>query len=323
MTKLLQILAVSAILFGITLAGHSVYRLGQAQASYQTREIPTINIPVALQPTLPSLSEPQLSAKSEKTMAVEVITLTDENMVVMDQAFTDESVTEVMQDLQKLSDKASKDSILYLVINSPGGSVTAGQLLISFARALPQKVKTLTIFSASMAFHTAQNLDERLIIDSGTLMSHRAKFAVSGETGQIQNRLNYIMVMLDTMDSIASDRMGLAFDVYRRLIHDEYWVYGQKAVLEKAADRVVLARCGKGTQGSRMSLVQTPFGAVQVELSKCPLMPGILSVGEAGMNQSQKEETLDYVKLMLNNRREFVNEIILKNKFETFFNRGN
>jgi len=250
---------------------------------------------------------------------IEVIELSKKNMVVMDAEFSDESVTRVMQELQKLSNSNAKDATLYLVLNSPGGSVTSGQLLISFARALPQKVKTITIFAASMAFQTVQSLDERLILETGTLMSHRAKFGVQGQgPGEIFSRLNYIMSMVDALDANAAHRMGMSFDDYRNLIHDEYWVFGQKGVSDKAADRTVLAKCAKELNGTRTTTIETMFGAVEIELSECPLMPGILGAKMKNGAAENEDKALNYVKEMYTDRAGFVKDFVMNNKFEEY-----
>lgn len=262
---------------------------------------------------------PATTAEAPQKKTMEVIDLNDRNTVVMDQAFSDSSVSVVMLKLQELSNKVPRGSTVYLVMNTPGGSVDAGLRLISYARALPLKVKTLTLFAASMGYQTVQQLDERLILDSGTLMSHRAKFGLSGEApGEFFSRLKWIMSQLDNLDAIAAARMGMSFESYRKLIADEYWVYGENSVNDKAADRTVLAKCGTGLEGTTVTNVETIFGTFAVELSKCPLVPGFISVTAAG--QAVNEEVLNYVKTMLSDKKEFVNQYILTNKYQQFQN---
>jgi ATP-dependent Clp protease protease subunit len=312
-TKLVSLL-LAASLGCFAFAGYIHYgrQLNAAQANTKTFTMPSIG------PIKPSeASQAPTLAVTPKTTEIDVITLTDDNMVVLDQAFDDETVTAVMQDLQKLSDKSPKDATLYLVLNTPGGSVTAGQRLISFAKALPQKVKTLTLFAASMGFQTVQGLDERLILDTGTLMSHRARFGVDGETSQIESRLKYFLAMIEVLDRVAAGRMGITLASYRTLIHDEYWAFGQAAVAEKSADRMVLAKCGKGLNKSKTILVKTIFGNFNVELSKCPLMPGMLGYQPA-KDSTPNAEATEYVKLMFNDKRQFVKEFIITNKFMEF-----
>lgn len=249
------------------------------------------------------------------TKQIEVIELTTENSVVMDQEFNDGSVADVMRAFQVIAEKAKGDKkVVYLVLNSPGGSVDSGMALITFIKGLSNlDVKTISIFSASMSFQTAQNLGERLVLPNATVMSHRAKFGLQGEApGEMITKLNFIMSMLDGLDQQAADRMGLTFEAYRALIADEYWVYGPKAVSEKAADRMVLAKCGKDLVGNKFILVNTMFGDFNVEVSKCPLIPGFVSITSANGEMTTKEQKNHLNKMFLD-KKSFVQDFILKN----------
>lgn len=256
--------------------------------------------------------QPPLSA-SPKAEHMDIITIDQSNSVTMDQVFDDESVNKVMRELQTLSDKNSPKSPLYLVINSPGGSVDAGMKLIAFARALPQKVKTITIFAASMGFQTVQGLDERLITVGGTLMSHPASFGVQGSTPyQVVSRLKWILQMIEALDQHDADRMQITLQEYEDLVHDEYWVTDKKAVKDHAADRSVGIRCGKYASPTKFITVATMFGNVEVEIASCPIIPGIVSFK---MPSNTSSGVLSYVRLMLTDREAFTREYIVNNKF--------
>lgn len=250
------------------------------------------------------------------TEEVEIITLNDDNSISMNQAFDPNSVQKVMLELQKLSDKLPKDSIIYLVMNTPGGSVDAGFKLIAFAKALPQKIKTITIFAASMGFITVQQLDERLILANGTLMSHPASFGVEGQTPyQVLSRTKWIMSMLEAVDQSCADRMQLSKSDYQSLVHDEYWTYDSNAVNEKAADRKVLAKCGEYASRSKWRDVETMFGTFSVEFPSCPLIPGYISVKAPS---DATDAAVNYVKLMFTDRDKFTKQFITNNKYLEF-----
>lgn len=253
------------------------------------------------------------SIKVEKS---EVITLNGDNSVTFDSVFEDNSVQNAMQELQKISNNLPKGATIYLVMNTPGGSVDAGLKLIAFAKALPQKVKTITIFAASMGFQTVQQLDERLILANGTLMSHPASFGVSGDTPyQVKSRLKWIMAMVDGLDKASADRMQLSFTDYQNLVHDEYWVYDDNAVKEHAADRKVFAKCGSFDKPSKFKNVDTLFGTFQLEVASCPLIPGYLSIK---MPSNVGFDIINYIKLMYSDREAFTKEYIVNNRFQDY-----
>jgi ATP-dependent Clp protease, protease subunit len=254
------------------------------------------------------------------TQKLEIIDLNESNTIVMDQVFSDQSVAKVMIEIQSLSSRIDKNATIYLVLNTPGGSVDAGLRLISFIKALPQDVKTLSLFSASMGFQTIQGLSERLILDTGTVMSHRAKFGCQGEAeGEIESCMNWIMSMINDLDAKAASRMSMSVPAYKELIRDEYWAYGAQAVKDKAVDRMVLAKCGKGMSRTKIIQVETFFGTFDVEVSKCPLIPGFFSAKPSNKNAKQDNgSTLLYVSRMFGDKKTFVNEYITTNKWTQF-----
>lgn len=256
------------------------------------------------------------SVSTKEPEVKDMIILSESNSVVMDAVFEDNSVQRVMLEIKALSDRLPKSAAIYLVMNSPGGSVDSGLRLISFIHALPQKVKTLSLFSASMAFHTVQALDERLVIESGTLMSHPASYGVQGQTPyQVAARNKYILAMITNLDIKAAKRMGMELRPYQDMIHDEYWVAGAEAVADNAADKVVLARCGDYKSPTMIREVNTFFGVFKLEIASCPLIPGIIRVIPPS---DVKKNVLDYVTLMLTDRTNFTKLFIIDNSYSEY-----
>lgn len=208
------------------------------------------------------------------------IVLNDKNSVSFNQAFTPGYVAQKQLEIFNLA-MTSQENDLYIVMYTPGGSVSAGSLLIDSVNALGKNIHTITIFSASMGYHTVQGLGKRYILPSGTLMSHRA--FVSGLRGQFPGELNTRVDMLMSsttlLDEVAAKRVGLPLNDYKSLIHDELWLTGQNAVDAGHADEVVSAKCDESLKGTYIELVNTFFGPLSVEFSKCPIIVGPISVG--------------------------------------------
>jgi ATP-dependent Clp protease protease subunit len=227
------------------------------------------------------------------------IILTDKNTVSFNDEFNSMTVAQKQMELFELA-ASSPENDLYLVMDSPGGSVFAGSLFIDTVRALNKNVHTITIFSASMAYHTVQGLGKRLILPSGMLMSHRA--AVGGLGGQFPGELNTRIKMLmdstEELDRIAANRIGISLEDYKKLIHDELWLTGTEAVKQNHADEVVKAVCDKSLSGTTSKEIRTFFGNINVEFSNCPLITGPISIN------GEKEAVLEYenkVKNLRNN----------------------
>lgn len=208
-----------------------------------------------------------------------VITLTSENSITFNQAFTSSYVAKKQVELLSLLSTSSAEDF-YIVLYTPGGSISAGQLLIDTIKATGRNVHTITIFSASMGYQTVQGLGKRYILPSGTLMSHRGY--VSGLSGQIPGELNtrveMLQSMIDKMETVSAKRVGLKIDDYKKQIQNELWLIGSDAVKAGHADEVVLAKCDQSLSGTYVDSFRTIFGPVQVEFARCPVITGYLSV---------------------------------------------
>lgn len=209
------------------------------------------------------------------------ITLTENNHVVFAGEVNDTSVAKAQLEMGRISSRLSTNDVIYLVIDSPGGSVSAGNLFIDFAKSLPQKVKPICIFCASMGYHMFQSFDERLVYSSSMLMSHRVSIGgLSGQVpGEALSRLQNIINTSNEMDAKVAKRIGVSLTDYQKSIYDELWLSGDAAVKTRHADRVAKIKCSNDLMTeTKVQNVRTIFGPVDVTTSACPLINGILEL---------------------------------------------
>lgn len=202
----------------------------------------------------------------------EEIVLTEDNSVMFNQQVSGEYASKKTLEIMK---KAKKGIPLYLVLDTPGGSVSAGLAFVDAVKSLKVPVHTITIFAASMGYQFVQELGTRYITPSGTLMSHRG--AVGGLSGQVpgelNSRLNHIQAILSSMSARAAARVGMDKKAYDEAIINELWISGEDAVNAKHADKLASVSCDKSlTDGTYTEVLNTIFGKVTVEFSKCPLI---------------------------------------------------
>lgn len=115
------------------------------------------------------------------------VLLRTDNTVYLQGEVSSRSMTDIQNnllDLVLLRQKSGKSYPIYLVLDSPGGSIVAGEDFIQFAKTL-KNVETITFFAASMASAIVEALPgNRLVVESGTMMFHRA---AGGFQGQFEN----------------------------------------------------------------------------------------------------------------------------------------
>jgi len=230
------------------------------------------------------------TAPTKAPTSKDQVVLTKYNVIVMNDVFTPESTMKVALAAQKIDEQLPPGETIYLVLSTPGGDVDAGTELIRNLNNLQHKVSTITLFAASMGFHTVEGLGERLITTDGVLMAHRAKGGFQGEfPGQLDSRLRLAEHATRTLDEHAISRTGgkLTYESFRKLIDNELWMQGQEAVDLGLADRVVGATCDASLDGTTSEAVTLHFMGMSIELNvvraNCPLITGVL-VSTVGIN---------------------------------------
>lgn len=315
MNKLLLALTV---IVGLTLAPTMVSNVSRMASRAISTE--TIN-PAYQQQALPSATNALVSSSPKVSDIQKTLNLESENTVVLKGPVTEDSVSATMKALQEASRRLSKDTPILLVLDTPGGDIVSGMDLIDFAKALPQKVHTVNLFSASMGFHIAQGLNTRYIIRSGTLMSHRARLGgLEGQLdGEFESRYNMIRRSVDYLEVIASQRMGIDVQTYRDKIRNELWVYGFDAMEQKVADETVLVTCGASMSGSYQQVFMTMFGPVKVTFNKCPLIkaPEAIELGNISVGEQANVKAM--IQMSITGQEQFVREYITTDKFSKSF----
>jgi ATP-dependent protease ClpP protease subunit len=318
MTKVLaSLLVLTGLVLTVPFALKLVDNYG---ASFTTDE--KVDKPDA--PALPETPDLLKSPAVQDLKSVQrLITLETKNTVVLRGPVTGESVGKLMRELAKVSRNVSKTSSIYLVLDTPGGSVPDGADFIDFLNSLPQKVTTVTLFAASMGFHIVENNPgERLIVRNGMLMSHRAALQGLGGQfdGELETRYKMMKRQIDVLENNVAARMGLSLTEYKAKIKDELWVHGFDSVAQKVADAEVLVKCGSSFEDKTIEQeFVTMFGPVTIVFDACPLVKTPIEVHLQNVAPNARA----YVNAILNdallNKQKFVKEWILTDKFRTIF----
>lgn len=214
------------------------------------------------------------------------LVLSDDTTVVLRLPVMDDTAVAVQKELMR---KAKNGKPLFLVLNSPGGSINAGKAIIETAKGLGVPVHTISMFSASMSFIISQYLGTRYVLSSSTLMSHRA--SVDGLSGQVPGSLVTRAVALyseiNEIDMHIASRASMNVGDYQSEAANEIWVTGRQAVQRKFADELVNVRCDKTMEGNTAPVtLNLGFISLEVVFSKCPLLTAPASVTTPGSKEN-------------------------------------
>jgi len=235
------------------------------------------------------------------------IVLSKDNTAILNGPVDENSSSDIINQVSKLNVRSFGDirpsKPIYLFLYTPGGSVQSGLEMIEAVKSSPRPINTITMFAASMGFQIVQNLKERLVLSSGTLMSHHARGGVQGEFGgkpasQVRSRLSFLERVISELDmqTVARTKGKQTLASYTEAYDHEMWLTGSEAVELGFADKVVSVRCDQSLNGTSKHTqnIETPFGALAVnyELSDCPLntAPQNIKANESSIPSSMTDD---------------------------------
>lgn len=197
------------------------------------------------------------------------------NTVTLRGPVTSDSINSLMLELREIAQEGSKKDPIYLVLNTPGGSVFAGIELMNYVNQLRRPVHVVANFAASMGFHILQNSPVRYVTPFGIIMSHRVSGGFQGELpGEVTSRIGHILQVVDKMDEKVVDRTSGKWSKkeYQKLIADEYWATGSNAIKDGFADEIATIKCDKSLNGSSEKQVTTFMGfTTTLKFPDCPI----------------------------------------------------
>lgn len=206
----------------------------------------------------------------------EILTISEKNTVVLNMPIMGQISNSVAKELLEKSDNLKAGEPIFLVLDTPGGSIDDGMRIIEVAKSLPRPVHTISLFNASMGFVISQSLGDRYLISSATLMSHKAYIGggIRGEfPGSFFIRFQAVAKQLTKINEEVAARAGLGIDQYMSMISNELWMGPDDAIKNKFADKVVTLRCDKTLRGpGNPRELDLGLFSVRVRFNKCPLI---------------------------------------------------
>lgn len=212
------------------------------------------------------------------------IYLTSENTLTLRGEVNDESIGKLQNKLAELNAKrGSRNYALYLVLDSPGGSIDAGMAFIEYAKTV-RNLHTISLFAASMASAIVQALPgERIGTETSMLMFHRAAGGFQGQfaDGEVESRLNAAKQVVALLETKNADRMHMSLADYKQAVQNELWQFGSNAI-GKSVDRLVSLKCSDELiAGNTTETIQIFIFSVTVRYSNCPLFRSAQVVKDA------------------------------------------
>lgn len=203
------------------------------------------------------------------------ILLTANNHVVIRGPITSDSIAPKLVELNNI-----QTDEIYVYLQSPGGSVTAGTTFIQqmmHLKDIGKKINCIGDIAISMAFVIFQYCDIRYTTFSSIVMQHQMSVGLEGEFNNIQNKINFYKEMNNKLDLDQSAKIGLKLRDFREKTQHDWWLYGESIVNNKVADEMVHVGCSQDLYKKTVSEnFRTFFGSLVSLFSRCPIPRGPL-----------------------------------------------
>jgi ATP-dependent Clp protease protease subunit len=200
----------------------------------------------------------------------ELIELNTRNMITLRGPIKHESVGDFMNKIGKIDSKE-----IYIYLSSPGGSVMEGMKIVDLIKSLEKsgrQVSCISDFSASMAFIILQSCPKRLATFSSVLMQHQMSLGLEGNLENVDSYLRFIRQIDIDLNKLQAEKIGMAEDVFKDKIENDWWLNGPDALSNNVIDDLVVVKCHQELNNKYESLnVSTMFGPVELVYTKCPL----------------------------------------------------
>lgn len=246
------------------------------------------------------------ASASKETVPTDTTVIGTNNLLLLTDEVNGETVGDVISKAKLLDAEMNRrhsKAPLYLFLNTPGGSIQAGLELIEALRGLGRPVNTITTFAASMGFQIVENLDKRLILDKGTLMSHHATGQFQGAFGgvspnQLQQREHLWYQIVKELDEQTVKRSSgkQTYDSYVKMYDKEVWLTGHESVEAGFADAITKLKCDQSLAGVTVHHVDFLGLDVSFELDNCPINSSPMHLRVSAPPQTALSYTQEFYK---------------------------
>lgn len=135
------------------------------------------------------------------------------------------------------------DKDIYLYINSPGGSVTAGMGIYDTMKFIRPKVNTICVgLAASMGAFLLSSGDRRYALPHSRVMIHQPLGGTQGQATEIEIAAREILRTREELNKILAANTGKSLEEVSRDTERDYWLRADEALEYGLIDQIFTTR---------------------------------------------------------------------------------
>jgi ATP-dependent Clp protease protease subunit len=218
-----------ATITGISLGVFAYYNVSQTNVSNQL-----VSTRAKVEESV-TKETPEAGDKKQQEKHPDLIDLTDEVVVLLNGPIGGNGLA-IAATIRKAS---REDKPIWLLIDSPGGSVIVGAQILSAIESAGVQVNTVCLtLCASMAAIIHQYGTTRYMVDRSFLMFHEASGGVRGTVPQMLSQLTSMTRYLSKMSKRIAERAGMSFEEFNGKLASELWLDAEEASSSGFNDKV-------------------------------------------------------------------------------------
>jgi ATP-dependent protease ClpP protease subunit len=137
---------------------------------------------------------------------------------------------------------------IYLILDSPGGSVVDGAKLIQYIKYSGKNINTVCDgVCASMAFQIFEVGKKRLMTEKAVLMAHPASGGAQGTIENMKSMIDAFKLLVDRMDKETADRAKIDYTKFKAMVSDNIWAETPEAIKLGLADAAIHLEVNEST----------------------------------------------------------------------------
>lgn len=177
--------------------------------------------------TISALSLAQLpNAEADRKLAIKVINrikINEQRMLVLKGEVLPSTIDPLIEKLNDLDSISNED--IFLIINSPGGSVSDGMNLIRAMKSARSKIVCAIDTKAySMAAIIATYCSKTYIHKYAAMMFHRATYVIQGHPEEVTSRVKFVNRYFDLLHAEIATNLHISKEEYNLRITNEWWL---------------------------------------------------------------------------------------------------
>ncbi|MFF8989850.1 ATP-dependent Clp protease proteolytic subunit [Streptomyces sp. NPDC014983] len=171
--------------------------------------------------------------------------LLGERIIFLGQQVDDDIANKITAQLLLLAAEPDKD--IYLYINSPGGSVTAGMAIYDTMQYIPNDVVTIAMgMAASMGqfLLTGGAAGKRFALPHADIMMHQGSAGLGGSVTDIKIQAEYLLRTKKRMAELTAFHSGQTYEVITRDADRDRWFTPEEAKEYGLIDEIITNASG-------------------------------------------------------------------------------